>query len=112
MPSPPGGEDVLLGTADDAALERLEEGIEQAQRRGLIDADDDAAARRRLGELRRWLGGFDQPPLDVVACSEHQALAAELARRSMTLVRNDDRLLPLKPPADARIAVVSRCLPT
>lgn len=100
------GEDVLLGTPDEAAVQRLEEGLAQAQRRGLIDADDDAAARRRLSELRRWLGGHDQPPLDVVACAEHQALAAELARRSMTLVRNDDRLLPLKPAADARIAVV------
>ena len=100
------GEDVLLGTADEAALERLEEGLAQAQRRGLIDADDDAAAIRRLGELRRWLGGFDQPPLDVVGCGDHQALAAELARRSITLVRDDERLLPLKPAADARIAVV------
>jgi beta-N-acetylhexosaminidase len=100
------GEDVLLGTADEAALERLAEGLAQAQRRGLIDADDDAAARRRLGELRRWLGRCEQPPLDVVGCGEHQVLAAELARRSITLVRNDDRLLPLRPPADARIAVV------
>ena len=100
------GEDVLLGTADEAALERLEEGLAQAQRRGLIDADDDAAARRRLDELRRWLGRYDQPPLDVVGCADHQALAAELARRSITLVRNDDRLLPLTPAADARIAVV------
>ena len=100
------GEDVLLGTADEAALERLEEGVAQAQRRRLIDADDDAAARRRLGVLRHWLGGFNQPPLDVVGCGEHQALAAELARRSITLVRDDQRLLPLKPAADARIAVV------
>jgi len=38
------GEDVLLGTADEAAIERLEEGLAQAQRRGLIHADDDAAA--------------------------------------------------------------------
>ena len=52
------GEDVLLGTADESALERLEEGLAQAQRRGLIDADDDAAATRRLDELRRWLGGL------------------------------------------------------
>ena len=100
------GEDVLLGTADEPALKRLEEGLAQAQRRGLIDADDDAAAKRRLDELRRWLGRHDQPPLDVVGCGEHQALAAELARRSITLVRNDDGLLPLKPAADARIAVV------
>ena len=100
------GEDVLLGTADESALQRLEEGLLQAQRRGLVDADDDAAARRRLDELRRWVGGYDQPPLDLVGCGEHQALAAELAQRSITLVRNDDRLLPLKPAADTRIAVV------
>jgi beta-N-acetylhexosaminidase len=100
------GEDVLLGTADEAAIERLEEGLAQAQRRGLIDTDDDAAAERRLDELRRWLGRLEQPSIDVVGCGEHHALAAELARRSVTLVRNDDHLLPLKPAADARIAVI------
>lgn len=100
------GEDVLLGTADEVALERLEEGLAQAGRRGLIDPEDDAAAKRRLGDLRRWLGRFDQPPIDVVGCGEHQALAAALARRSITLVRNDDGLLPLRPAADARVAVV------
>jgi len=100
------GEDLLLGTPDERALERLEEGLAQAQRRGLLDADDDAAATRRLGELRAWLGQFGQPPLDVVGCDEHQLLAAELARRSITLVRNDERLVPLRPAADARITVV------
>lgn len=100
------GEDVLLGTADEAALQRLEEGLSQAQRRDLFEAEDDAAAVRRLDGLRRWLGGYSQPPLDVVGCGAHQALAAELARRSITLVRNDDRLLPLRLTADARIAVV------
>ncbi len=100
------GEDVLLGSADESALDRLEEGLAQAERRGFFDADDDAAARRRLDELRRWLERRDQPPLDIVGCGEHQALAAELAQRSITLVRNDDRLLPLKPAAETRIAVV------
>jgi beta-N-acetylhexosaminidase len=100
------GEDLLLATADEAALERLEVGLPLAERRGLIEPEDDAAARRRLAELRHWLGQYDQPALDVVGCAEHQALAAELARRSVTLVRNDDRLLPLKLPADARFAVV------
>jgi len=100
------GEDVLLGTTDEGALQRLEEGIAQAQRRGLIDPDDDAASQRRVGDLRRWAGGHDQPPLDIVGCAPHQALAGELARRSITLVRNDTRLLPLKPAAGARIAVV------
>ena len=100
------GEDVLLAAVDEAALERLEEGLLQAQRRGLVDDGDDAAATRRLGELRRWLSGDDQPSLDVVGCAEHQALAAELARRSITLVRDDDGLLPFKPAADARVVVV------
>lgn len=100
------GEDVLLGKSDESSLERLEAGLTQAQRRGLIDADDDAAAKGRLTELRHWLGRSEQPPLDVVGSAEHQALAAELARRSITLVRNDDGLLPLRPAADARIAVI------
>jgi beta-N-acetylhexosaminidase len=100
------GEDVLLGAPDESAMERLEEGLEHAQRRGLIDTTDDDAAAGRLHDLRRWLAGFDQPPLDVVGCAEHQALAAELAERSMTLVRDDDGLLPIKPTADTRIAVV------
>lgn len=100
------GEDVLLGTADEPALDRLAEGLAQAQRRGLVEAGYDAAARRRLGDLRRWVGRYDQPPLEVVGCGEHQALAAELAQRSITLVRDDDRLLPLILAADARIAVV------
>jgi beta-N-acetylhexosaminidase len=100
------GEDLLLGTADESSLERLEEGLAQARRRGLLDPEDDAAAIRRVSELRRWLARFDQPPLDVVGCADHQALAVELAQRSITLVRNDDGLLPLTPVADARIAVV------
>ncbi len=101
-----GGEDALLGTADEAALDRLAEGLAQAQRRGLVEPGDDAAATARLDALRRWLAGSDQPPLAVVGCAEHQALAAELARRSITLVRDDDGLLPLRPAPDARIAVV------
>ena len=100
------GEDLLLGTADEAALQRLEEGLAQAYRRGLIDADDDAAANRRLDDLRPWLGAYEQLPLDVVGCADHQALALELARRSITLVRNDEGLLPLRLASEARVAVI------
>jgi beta-N-acetylhexosaminidase len=100
------GEDLLLGTADEAALERLEEGLTQAYRRGLIDADDDAAAIRRLNDLRHWLGTYEQLPLDVVGCADHQALALELARRSITLVRNEEGLLPLRLAPDGHVLVV------
>jgi beta-N-acetylhexosaminidase len=100
------GEDLLLGTADPLQLRRLDEGLAQAEERGLLDGPTTEAARLRLAGLRRWLAGFDQPSLDVVGCPDHQALAAELARRSITLVRNDDGLLPLRLAADARVAVV------
>jgi beta-N-acetylhexosaminidase len=100
------GEDVLLGTPGREQLTRLEEGLAQAELRGLIDAESGRATAKRLAALRRWVSGFDQPPLDVVGCAEHQALAAELARRSITLVRNDDGLLPLKIGQDKRVAVI------
>jgi beta-N-acetylhexosaminidase len=80
--------------------------VAQAERRGLIDAVSGKAGAARLAVLRSWLAGFDQPPLEVVGCAEHQALAVELARRSITLVRNDDGLLPLVVGRDARVAVI------
>lgn len=100
------GEDLLLGTADEEQLGRLEEGLAQAERRGLIDGGAEAAALARLADVRRWLAGFEQPPLEVVGCAEHRALAAELARRSLTLVRNDDGLLPLSLDPATRVAVI------
>ncbi len=49
---------------------------------------------------------IDQPELSVVASAEHQALAQEAAQRSITLVRNDAGLLPLKLDTSARIAAI------
>ncbi len=100
------GEDLLLGTADPDLIARIEAGLAQAEKRHLLDGDLRAALHDRLFRLRHWLLGFDQPALDVVGCAEHVALAGDVAERSITLVRNDDRLLPLRARADMRIAVV------
>jgi beta-N-acetylhexosaminidase len=100
------GEDLLLGTVDPELLQRLEDGLTQAEKRGLTEAQAREVSAARLGQVRAWFNEFPQPALEVVGSSEHQALAAELARRSLTLVRNDDALLPLRPSADVRIAVV------
>jgi beta-N-acetylhexosaminidase len=100
------GEDLLLGTADAEMLKRLEEGLAQAELRGLLDPRARQISHSRLLATRSWLAGFDQPALDVVGNAEHQQLAAELAQRSITLVRNDDELLPLRPADGARIAVI------
>jgi beta-N-acetylhexosaminidase len=58
----------------------------------------------RLGRLLNWLDGFTQPDLSVVGCREHRELADELAKRSVTLVRNDAGLIPLEDPG--RLLVV------
>ena len=100
------GEDLLLGTADADLIARLADGLAQAERRRLVDPASTTAVRSRLADLRRWLSSFDQPALDVVGCAAHVALARELAERSITLVRNDDGLLPLSLAPDARVAVV------
>lgn len=100
------GEDLLLGTPDAALIERIEQGLAQAQLRGLVDVGAHAASARRLGAVREWLSRYDQPALDAVASVEHLELARELADRSVTLVRNDDGLVPLRVAADSRVAVV------
>jgi beta-N-acetylhexosaminidase len=47
-----------------------------------------------------------RPDLSVIGSAEHQALASEIAARSVTLVRNQAQLLPLRLPAGARLAVI------
>ena len=49
----------------------------------------------RLEKLVAWLDGFPQPDVNVVGCADHRELAGELARKSITLVRNDAGLIPV-----------------
>jgi beta-N-acetylhexosaminidase len=100
------GVDLLLTAPDAAARERIESGLAHAARRGLLDRSVANQAERRVGDLRRWLAGFDQPDLAVVRSGEHLALADELAARALTLVRDDETQLPLRPPPGARIAAI------
>jgi beta-N-acetylhexosaminidase len=53
------------------------------------------AGTDRLGRLLEWLARYPQPELAVVGCAEHRELADELARKSITLVRNDAGLIPI-----------------
>lgn len=61
----------------------------------------DGAVSRVLA-LKFALGLFDQPYVEenqaagVVGCSDHAAIAAEMARQSMTLLKNEQEILPLK----------------
>jgi beta-N-acetylhexosaminidase len=60
----------------------------------------------RVTPLLEWLASFDRPELDVVGCAAHRDLAAEVASRSITLVRNRQRLLPLQVHDGQRILAV------
>jgi beta-N-acetylhexosaminidase len=84
------GVDLLLTAADPAARESIERVLIE----GRFDADAMAASERRLATLRAWLASFGPPPdIDVVGSADHLALAAELAARSITLVRDPGGLV-------------------
>ncbi len=101
------GADLLLVMADPADQSCIFEALVDALR-GRADASRDwGPSLGRIAALREWL--IDQPPapdLDVVGCAAHQAIADEIARRSVTLVRDEVRLLPLRLDASARVAAV------
>jgi beta-N-acetylhexosaminidase len=89
------GVDLLLLTPDPESQTRLRTGLDLAVSRGLLPPEVTAASRSRTSSLRSWLAGFEAPPFDVVGCAEHLDVAAEAARRAVTLVRNDAGVLPL-----------------
>jgi beta-N-acetylhexosaminidase len=64
------------------------------------------ASSGRVADLLSWLGTFPQPSLDVVGCKEHQELAAELAMRAITLVSNEQGVVPLRLSSDDKILTV------
>ena len=100
------GVDLLLCAPDRSRIEQIQEALSLAARRELFDPDALRHSTTRLGALREWAGAAPAPDLDVIGCKEHQALARELAERSVTLVRNDAGLLPLRLAPDARVLAV------
>lgn len=77
-----------------------------ATRRGLLNEDELRVSVDRIAALKHWVAQRERPPLDVVGCAEHMALANEIAEKSITLVCDEPRQLPLHLPADARLAVI------
>jgi beta-N-acetylhexosaminidase len=94
-----GGTDLLLCMPDPELQERVRVAVDKGVSRDLIPEEALARSRRRIEALR---AGRPQPRLrpEIVGNSE---LADELARRSVTLVRNDEGLLPLRLDPAAKI---------
>ena len=96
------GVDLLLCSPDRAARERIEDGLRRAAARDLFDPTGLARSAGRVERLRRRLGPSGalgrrvRADLADVGGRAHRALARELAERSVTLVRDDAGLLPLR----------------
>ena len=103
------GLDLLLLTAGEEGL-ALDEALVLAANRGLVPADAVAASLGRVAALRRSLSASPaggEPDTSVIGCAAHRELADELARRSITLVRDEGNLLPLRldPTAEVFVAM-------
>lgn len=99
------GIDLLLFNHDLSRVEPACSNLAQAARRGLLSADEIHASARRILALKNWIKRQPQGPMDVIGCKEHLDLAQDVARKSVTLVRDTARQLPLRVGADERIAV-------
>ena len=100
------GADLLLLTSDPDDQKRVYKSLVSAIQNSELDEEATSASIERILSLKRWLAEYPQPDLSVVGCAEHQAVADEIAERSITLVRDDANLLPLKINPKHRIAAI------
>jgi beta-N-acetylhexosaminidase len=101
------GIDLLLFNHDLARVEPASANLVRAAQRGLLSADEIHASARRIMALKNWIKRQPQEPLSVISCEEHLRLAQEVARKSVTLVRDSAQQLPLRIGAEERIAVAN-----
>jgi beta-N-acetylhexosaminidase len=100
------GADLVLFNHDLAKLVSAFPVVAQAARRGFLSTAEIQASARRILALKTWVARKKQPPLSVVGGRAHRALATEVARRSVTLVRKGAGALPLSLKRTARVAAV------
>jgi beta-N-acetylhexosaminidase len=100
------GADLLLLTADPADHERVYMALIEAAQNGKLNQAELLDSVERIRSLKAWLANQPVPDLSVVRCAEHLRVADEIAEASITLVRDDAHLLPLKSSAEQRIAVI------
>ncbi len=86
----------------------------KAHEKGLISDEVLNRAVTRLMETRMRLGMFDDPekiwfssiPYEVNDCQEHQQIALDAAKKTMVLLKNENKTLPLNKEQIKNIAVI------
>ena len=101
------GADLLLLTSNPDDQLSVYESLSSGIQNGELDEEAAIASIERILSLKHWLAGYPQPDLSVVGCAEHHAVADEIAKRSITLVRDDANLLPLKLNPEQRVAAIN-----
>jgi beta-glucosidase len=105
----------VVATPEEAAAMALKAGtdlncgvtyphLSDAVKQGLVTEDEINISVKRLFLARFRLGMFDPPdknpwskiPLSILDSDYHKSLALETARKSIVLLKNDNRLLPLR----------------
>lgn len=98
-----GGTDLLLVMPEADLRERARIAVGRGESRGVIPQLTLDVSRRRISAARRRLPSDDFKPEMV---GTHDTLADELARRSITLVRNDAGLIPVDTDGVDRLLVL------
>lgn len=98
-----GGTDLLLCTASEDQRDRVRAAVAMGIEKGLIPSATLLRSQERISTLRGSLGQKVSDP-DLVG--SHYELAAELAERSITLVRDDHGVLPIASSSDISILVL------
>ena len=97
------GVDLLLMTADPQDHRRAFDGVTDAY--AATERDVFNASLARIRALKDWIQQHRvETPLDVIQCDEHRQIARQIAEASITLVRDNHKLLPLNP--QHRLAVI------
>jgi beta-N-acetylhexosaminidase len=101
------GVDLLLMTSGPGDHERVEAALIKAVENGRLDQKDLLKSQERVQALKGWLAGQNPPPgMEAIGCADHLAVATEIAERSITLVRDQTGLLPLKLKEAQKIGVI------
>jgi beta-N-acetylhexosaminidase len=95
------GGDLVEPLGDERAIHA---GLLAAVESGRIPAAQFAASVRRVARLRTWLASQGDVDPSWLGAAEHRGWATAIVRDALTLLRDDARLLPLRP--DTRLAVL------
>jgi len=103
------GADIVLSTGPLDAELGIIRALVAAVRSGQIPVEQIDQSVLRVLRVKHAFGLFDQPivgDLSAVGSPEHQAAANEIARRSVTVLRDSQKLLPLGPSVK-RLLIIS-----